>query len=167
MISLILAFLWAWSAIAYHLLQFVRINPLAYAFSGVSALGALVFLWHGVFRNRLRFGWPNGVRGAAGTALVIYALVGYPAWSLLLGHRYPAIPTFGAPCPTTILTIGMLAFMREPYPRSVLIVPVLWCAVGVQAAFFLAMPQDLALALAGVIGLGLLVRSEPRVAAGV
>ena len=43
-VSAILAFLWAWLAVAYHLSFFIRINPLAYVFSGISLAGALTFL---------------------------------------------------------------------------------------------------------------------------
>jgi hypothetical protein len=35
----------------------------------------------------------------------------------------------------------------------VMIVPVLWCVVGVQAAFLLGVPQDLALGAAAPVGL--------------
>ena len=162
-IAAILAFLWAWIAIAYHLLHFARINTLAYAFAAVSFAGALVFLWQGVIRQAMRFAWPGGRRGAIGIALLGYALIAYPAWSWLAGHRYPETPTFGLPCPTTIFTIGVLAFLSAPVPRSVLVVPLLWSAVGVQAAFVRGVPQDLALGVAGLAGLALALR--PRATA--
>jgi hypothetical protein len=62
-VSLVLALLWAWLAVAYHVLFFARINPLAYVFGGVSLVGALVFVWQGVIRRRLHFRWRGGVRG--------------------------------------------------------------------------------------------------------
>ena len=104
-VSLILAFFWAWLAVAYHFLFFSRINPLAYAFGGLSLAGALLLLWEGVIRRRLQFAWVGGARVATGVLLVAFALVLYPAWSWLAGHRYPAVPTFGLPCPTTIFTL--------------------------------------------------------------
>ena len=42
--SLILAFLWTWLAVAYHLAFFVSINPLAYAFCAISLVGGWLFL---------------------------------------------------------------------------------------------------------------------------
>lgn len=159
-ISGILAFLWAWLALAYHLAFFARINPMAYVFSAVSMLGALAFLWQGVIRRRLRFEWTGGARAITGSALIVFALVVYPIWSWYAGHRYPAMPTFGLPCPTTIFAIGMLAFLAVPYPRSVLAVPVLWCFVGAQAAFLLGVPQDLGLIVAGAVGVVLMVRAR-------
>jgi len=159
-ISAILAFLWAWMGLAYHLAFFSSINPLAYAFAGLSLVAAGFFLWHGVVRRRLEFKLPSGARTPVGLGLIVFALVVYPAWSFYAGHRYPALPTFGLPCPTTIFTMGLLAFLVAPYPRSLLVIPVLWCFVGAQAAFMFDVPQDLGLVVAGVVGIVLLARSK-------
>lgn len=163
-VSLILGFLWAWIALAYHLSFFAGINKLAYAFAAISMAGALTFFWQGVLHNRLQFA-AGGMRAYAGTVLLLYALVVYPAWSWFAGHRYPAMPTFGLPCPTTIFTIGMLAFLSVPYPRAPLVVPLLWCAVGAQAAFLLGVPQDLGLIAAGAVALALMARPARPAAA--
>lgn len=159
-ISAILALLWAWLALAYHLAYFTAINPLAYVFSGISLAGALLFTWHGVIRRRLQFKWASGPRSAIGATLIVFAFIAYPAWSHYAGHRYPAFPTFGLPCPTTIFTIGILAFLVAPYPRSPFVVPVFWCFVGAQAAVLLGVPQDFGLVIAGLFGIVLLVRSS-------
>ncbi len=126
----------------------------------MSAVGAGVFAWQGVARGRLRFRFSRSARAAFGAALVVFGLVVYPAWSAFAGHRYPAMPTFGLPCPTTLFTVGMLALLERPYPRSALVVPVLWSLVGVQAAFLLGVPQDLALLVAAVFGGVLIVRAS-------
>lgn len=161
-----LGFLWAWLALAYHLAFFSRINPLAFVFSGASFAGALVFLWLGVVRRQLRFSWHRGPRSIAGLALVVFALVVYPVWSWYAGHSYPNMPTFGLPCPTTIYTVGVLAFLVPSYPRSLFVVPVLWCFVGGQAALLLGVPQDFALFVAGTFGLVLLAWSKASVSVG-
>ena len=159
-ISGILAFLWAWLALAYHLAFFAEINPLAYEFAAVSVLGAFAFFWQGVVCHRLRFAWVGGGRAFAGIVLIVFALIVYPLWSWYAGHGYPFMPTFGLPCPTTIFTIGILAFMIPGYPRSPLIVPVLWCLVGVQAAFLLGVVQDMGLIVAGAVGVMLLIKAK-------
>ena len=156
-VSVILGLLWAWIAVAYHLAFFSRISPAAYGFAAVSAVGAVVFVWQGVVRRRLTFRWVPGPKAIAGVTLIVFALVVYPVWSAYAGHPYPATPTFGLPCPTTIFTIGLLCFAVPPTPRSPLVVPVLWCAVGSQAAFLLGVQPDLGLIAAGVVGLGLLL----------
>jgi hypothetical protein len=80
------------------------------------------------------------------------------------GPGTPGIPTRTcqplAPCPTTLFTIGVLAFLVPSSPRSPLVVPVLWCFIGAQAAFLLGVTQDLALIVAGAFGWVLLARSK-------
>jgi hypothetical protein len=159
-LSVILAFFWAWLAFAYHLAFFASIDALAYVFAAVSAAGALVFVWHGVVKRRLHFRLSRSARVAFGAALVVFALVLYPVWSVYAGHTYPAMPTFGLPCPTALFTIGLLAFLVRPYPRSTLVVPVLWCLVGAQAAFLLDVPQDLGLLVAAAVGVFLMMRAS-------
>lgn len=161
-VSAVLGVLWAWIALAYHLTFFARISPAVYGFAALSAAGATVFVWQGVIRRRLAFRWVPGLKAAAGVVLVIFALVVYPVWSAYAGHPYPATPTFGLPCPTTIFTIGLLCFAVPPTPRSPLFAPLLWCLVGAQAAFVLGVQPDLGLIAAALVGLGLLATAGQR-----
>jgi hypothetical protein len=155
-VSAVLGFLWAWIAVAYHLAFFARINPAAYAFAALSMVGAAVFIWQGVIRRRLDFQWVPGPKATAGASVIVFALVVYPVWSALAGHPYPQTPTFGLPCPTTIFTIGVMCFAVPPTPRTPLIVPLLWCLVGAQAAFLLGVQPDLGLVAAAAVGIALL-----------
>jgi hypothetical protein len=68
----------------------------------------------------------------------------------------------GTPCPTTLLTLGLLFWARPPLPRLLLAVPLLWSAVGTTAAFALGVPQDLALLVAGLAAQVLLRRPRRR-----
>jgi hypothetical protein len=88
--------------------------------------------------------------------LVAYALVGYPLLGSLAGHRYPQVPTFGVPCPTTIFTLGVLLWHGE---RSwlVLAIPLAWTAIGTVAALQLSVPQDFGLGAAGLVTVVVLV----------
>lgn len=147
-ISAALALLWGWMAVAYHFAYFTGINPAAWVFGAISLLGSLWFAWVGVVERRLHFVLDQGIQAWAGGVLVMYALVMYPLVGYALGHRYPAAPTFGLPCPTTIFTIGILLFVKSPIPRSVFIVPVLWALVGSSAAFALGVYEDLGLLVA-------------------
>jgi len=157
--SAILAVLGLWTGVAYHLVFFSPINPLAYAFAAIAVGGALAFAWHGVVRDRLVFRIRPGARSAIGVALVGYALVAYPLWSTAIGHRYPELPTFGLPCPTTLFTIGMLGFLQPPYPRVVLFAPLAWSLIGAQAAFLLGVTPDLALLAAAAAAIVFIVRN--------
>jgi len=161
-VSAILAGLWAWLGIVYHLAFFTATNPLAYGFAALSVLGSLIILWQGVIQKKLEYRLTFSIRTVIGVLLVVFALPIYPAWSVYAGHSYPELPTFGLPCPTTIFTIGLFALLVRPYPRSPLIVPVLWSFIGGQAAFLLSVPQDLGLIVAGVVGLVLIVQAKHR-----
>lgn len=157
-ISGILALLWTWMGVAYHLAFFTSINPLAYVFGAISLVGAAVFVWVGVLRRELDFIPRRDGQGLMGMVLVVFALLIYPAWSSIAGHAYPNLPTFGLPCPTTIFTIGMLAMAVGSKVRVALVVPILWSLVGGQAAFLLDVPPDWGLLAAGLIAIGLAFR---------
>jgi len=157
--SAILALLASWTGVVYHVIHFSPINPLAYAFAAIAVGGALAMAWHGVVHDRLVFRLRRDARTVTGVLLVGFALVVYPAWSIAIGHRYPELPTFGLPCPTTLFTIGMLAFLQRPYPRSVVVAPLAWSLVGAQAAFLLGVTPDLALLVAAAAAIVFLVRN--------
>jgi hypothetical protein len=162
-VAWILALLWAWVGVAYHLAWFTSINPLAYAFGIMSIAGAAIFVWLGIVRRDLHFIVATDVRTVTGLVLVVYALVVYPAWSTLAGHGYPELPTFGLPCPTTIFTIGVLALATGNGARVALVAPILWSLIGGPAAFLLDVPPDAGLLASGLIGLALALR-QPRTA---
>jgi hypothetical protein len=151
-ISAVLAALWAWMAVVYHFAFFTAINKAAWLFGAVFLVGALAFLWRGTILHRLQFGIRGDARGWAAYALIVFALAVYPALGQAFGTEYPAAPTFGLPCPTTIFTIGVLLLAKSD-ARAVLVVPILWAAVGSTAAFALGVYQDLGLLVAGLVGL--------------
>jgi len=161
-VSLILSLFWAWMAISYHFAFFTRINPAAWLFGVLFLAGSAAFAWFGVVKSRLGFQWARGVRAAAGVSLMVFALVVYPLVGYLVGHRYPSAPTFGVPCPTTMFTLGLLLLAAPPVPRWAFVVPLLWAAIGSSAAFLLGVIEDLALLVAGALGIaGALIRPAP------
>lgn len=157
-----LALLWAWMAVAYHWLFFTRINPAAWLFGGLFLLQALLFLFAGAARRRLAFGFRGDVGGVAGAVFLAYALVIYPVIGALAGHGFPTGPTFGLPCPTTIATFGLLLWAARPVPWWLLLVPLLWSAVGGSAAFLFGIPEDYALPVAGVVGTAMILARGRR-----
>ena len=162
LISLILAALWLWSGLVYHYMSFRAINNAATVFAIVFVLGALLFLWAGL-RGRLAFAAESAKKRIAGHVLVAYALMVYPILSAVLGREFPGIPTFGLPCPTTVFTIGLLAFCSTPVPRYVFAVPIAWAFVGGQAAFLLGVYEDLGLLVAGIVALWLAFEPRARI----
>ncbi|HEX6316256.1 MAG TPA: DUF6064 family protein [Gemmatimonadaceae bacterium] len=153
-----LALLWLWMGIVYHGLFFRAINPAAAIFMILFVAQGAAFLW--VTRRPVTDA--HAVSAGAGAILMTYALLVYPALGLLMGHRYPESPTFGLPCPTTIFTLGLLLWVRQAFPRPLLIVPVLWAIVGTSAALQLGMLEDLGLPVAALVAIVLTVRRRPR-----
>jgi hypothetical protein len=151
-ISGILATLWLWMGVVYHLTFFRAINSAAVLFGIAFIAQAVLFAWLGVWRGRLSFRARLDLAAIVGGLLVLYALVVYLLLGYALGHRYPAAPTFGLPCPTAIFTFGLLLLAEAPVPRSVFLVPVLWAAAGTSAAVQLGMREDFGLLVAAVIG---------------
>jgi hypothetical protein len=152
-----LAGLWLWMGIIYHGLFFRAINPAATLFMILFVAQGGAFLW----LARRQPAEVAAVSPGGGAVLMAYALLIYPALGLLMGHRYPEAPTFGLPCPTTIFTLGLLLWMRQAFPRALLVVPVLWAIVGTSAALQLGMLEDLGLPIAALVAIVLSARRRP------
>ena len=156
-IGAILGGLWVWMGGVYHLGFFRQINPAASVFGALFVLeGVLVLVITGR-QVRLHFAWTRTTAGTAGAALIVYALVIYPILAYALGHRFPATPTFGLPCPTTILTLGLLLWAEPPRPWSVIVIPLAWSALGASAAIQLGVWEDLGLVAAGGVTFALML----------
>jgi len=74
----VLAFLWFWSGVTYHLTFFTEINPAAYIFAALFVVQACLFIYQGIRKNHLKFRFERNIYGILGAALVVYALVAYP-----------------------------------------------------------------------------------------
>jgi hypothetical protein len=156
-VAALLALTWLWDGIAYHLLHFAPINFWAYGFAALFVIQGLLFAaaavrGHPAWRFRAdRYGW-------TGLGLSLFAMVGYPLLGWLLGHGWPRAPVFGvAPCPMTIFSWGLLLLAEPRVPIHLAIVPALWTIIGASAAFFLGVPEDLTLLLAGAVTLAMIV----------
>lgn len=157
----VLAVLWLWVGVVYHGIFFRPINPVAVVFAGFFIVQAMLLLWAAKSPIEIRVGWqwPNVVGAALiGYGLVVYPLIGH----FVTGHQYPAAPTFGLPCPTTLFTVGVLLWVH-PLRVRLLVIPVLWSMIGFSAALRLGVYEDAGLvvaAIAGVAGILLALRQE-------
>lgn len=147
-VTQLLAALWAWNAVAYHAALFTRINPAAWIFAVLFAIEAVLLAWAAA-RHPHEYFASHGPISRIGLGLIAYSFL-YPFLSAL-SHTYPATPTFGVPCPTTILTIGLLLTTRGGIPTAVAIVPALWGIIGGSAAALLNVPTDYVLLVAGLL----------------
>ena len=150
-VSGILGFLWLWMGIAYHLAIFRTINPAAIGFAVLFAIEGILLLIDASRNTDLGFRFQLSYSGITGMSLIAYSLLIYPVVGYALGHRYPAVPTFGLPCPTTIFTLGILMWGTGRALNYLAIIPLIWVVIGSQAAFALGMWQDLGLMVAGIL----------------
>ena len=149
-VALILVALWLWTGVVYHLIFFSSINPAAYLFGSLCIVQAGIFLFHWVVSDRMAISPAGDAAGFIGTVLIVFALVVYPALGYVFGRTYPYSPTFGAPCPTTIFTFGILLWDRDRVPVHVIAIPFIWSLIGFTAALSLTIYEDMGLLVAGL-----------------
>jgi len=140
----LLAVHWLWSG-AYHWFFFRTINPAATFFAVLFVIQAIFFGWlAGTARAHLVI--DRSARGVLGVALMSYSLV-YPFLGLAFGLHYPRMPLFAVPCPTTLLTAGLL-LLSTGTPRVTYVIPIVWAAIASSAALVLGIRADLMLIVA-------------------
>jgi len=144
----LLAVHWAWSGVVYHGIYFRAINPAAALFGAAFVVQTVLFTWLALVSRGQVVGGPR-LRTVLGGLLVFYGLV-YPLLGFAFGLRYPRLPLFAVPCPTTLVTAGWL-LASASVPRVVNLVPLLWAVIGSSAAFALGIRADLALVVAGAL----------------
>lgn len=156
-----LAVLWLWAGVVYHMGFFSRINPLAKVFGIAFIVQGLLFLLSSV-RFRIQFSPPDGRFALAGWTLIGYAVLVYPVLGWLEGRGYPAGPSFGAPCPMVIFTLGMLTWTTGRGRLALAAIPIAWAAIGTSAATALGITEDYGLAVAALLmGVSLWLRRRP------
>jgi hypothetical protein len=142
----VLAVLWLWMGVVYHAGFFAAINPAALGFALIFVVQSVLFAVLAIRQTTVAYAPRKNLAGLAGGLLIVLGLVVYPMLSLAAGHRYPAQPTFGLPCPTTIFTLGLLLWARDRIPSAAFIIPVLWAGIGTFGAVQLGVSEDLSLA---------------------
>ena len=145
----LLAILWLWAGVVYHKAFFTQLSEAGEIFGSlfIAEAGLLVLC---VWQNDMPFSRASHASTVAGSALLVYALAVYPALTFVLGHRYPSMPTFGTPCPTTIFTFGIFCLLPASIPRFAMAIPIVWAFIGSSAAIALDVPADAGLLVAAV-----------------
>lgn len=142
--------LWLWVGVVYHLLFFTDINKAAYAFGGLFILQSVLFLVETFQKGRLKFDFQADARHYAGYFFVVFGLILYPLIGFVLEADWATTISLGLPCPTTILTFGLLMLTGNKFPKYLLIIPTLWAIIGTMAAFNWGVYQDFMMIIAAI-----------------
>ena len=141
---------WLWVAIGWHVLVFAWLNFMAPLY-GAAFMGEGVLLAWATWRGRLAFRFRRDPCGWVGLALAVVAVVGYPLADRFAGLDWAAARVAGlTPCPTALLTMGLLLLTEGRKPLLLMLIPVLWTLVAGASGWKLAIPQDTVLPLAGI-----------------
>lgn len=147
----LLALHWAWSGAVYHAVYFTRINPAAWLFAAMFLVQSVALLWFAAVNRRVApAAREQGVLRASVADLFLVASLAYPALVLLTGHSASRAPLFAVPCPTTLLTAGLLLALGPRAPRWLAVIPIIWAGIGGSAALLLGVRPDLLLIAAGI-----------------
>jgi len=129
-IAATLAVCWLWIAWAFHWQRYAPINWAAGYFAVGFAIQALLLIWIGVVRDRLRFDSTPSVIARIGVAILVFAVAVQPLLGLLLGREWRQAEVFGvAPDPTVVATLALLLAADRGNPIA-LPIPLLWCLLS-------------------------------------
>jgi hypothetical protein len=153
---LLLAGHWVWAGLVYHAWFFTAINPAAWFFAALFVAQGVLFI---AFRSPARQAVDSAgsTRRVVSSLLIVYSLI-YPVVVWADGFVYPRMPTFGVPCPTVVLTIGVLLATSTPSVR-LSVIPVGWSLIAGTAAWLFGVHADFVLpAAAGALVVDLILR---------
>jgi hypothetical protein len=147
----ILAVLWLWTGILYHIAFFSSINSAAFAFGGLFILQGGLILYETFIKKRLDFHFKSRMMDYIGYLFVLFGLIIYPVISYSLEHSLVKTIALGLPCPTTIFTLGIFILTDKKFPIYILIIPSVWALIGLGAAINFGVYQDFIMIIAAVV----------------
>ena len=146
-----LAVWWLWVAWAYLLERYDTINWAASSIAVGFALEALLLVWVGFIRDRLRFRPGLDLAGKAGLCIFLFALAVHPLIGPFTGRPWLQSELFGvAPDPTAIATLGVLVAASRPH-WELLVIPLLWCAISGATLWTMQSPDALVVPVVAVL----------------
>ncbi len=150
LIGALLAFLWTWVVIVYHVFYFHRLQPGMIIFGMLFILQG-IFLFLESFQDKnLIFDFKHNLRSYLAVFFIFYGLFIYPVVSFMLEGSLTAVLSLGLTAPIVILTFGFLMLTNERFSRYLLIIPTLWAVIGSAAVYHHGFYQDIALLIAAV-----------------
>jgi hypothetical protein len=157
----LLAAWWLWVGIAFHLGRYSTINWAARYFAALFVVQAALLVWQGIVRARLRTVLSRDRAGWMAVGLFAVAVILEPVASRVAGRTWTQAELVGlTPDPTAIATLALLALVTPRSPRLLLIIPVLWCAIGAATLWALGSAEAWIVIVAGISGLILAARQR-------
>ena len=159
-IAAVLAACWLWVAWAYMLGHYDTINWAASYLAIGFALQALLLLWAGVVRDRLRLAWWCHAGSRVGLALFVFALLVQPLLAPLFGRPWLQAEIFGvAPDPTVVATLGILVAAERP-PWMLAAIPLVWCAITGATLWTMGSPEAFVVPATAVVALTVMLQGR-------
>jgi hypothetical protein len=154
-----LAALWLFIGVVFQGIYVRDIDEtLSVAYAAIFLAQAVLLVGMGIIGARLVFRVERTPAAIIAAAAIAYSLVVYPLLGVAFGHPWPEAPLFGAaPCPTTILTFGLFLLVRPPFPKVLLVVPLIWAVLATPAAVGRGVYEDVALLAVGVLATAVLI----------
>ena len=154
-IAALLATMWLWVGISFHLMRYATINWAARYFAVLFVTQAALVVWYGIVRRRMTFRpTKSGGRWLA-PAVFIAAIVLPPLSGLATDRTWTQVELFGlTPDATAVATLALVLVGPDPAPRMLALVPLAWCAIGAATMWAMASGEawvSIAAVLAGVL----------------
>jgi len=165
MVAGVLAAWWLWVGIAFHLNRYATINWSAKYFAALFVIQALLLVWHGIIRGRLPVRVSRNPANMMALGILLAASVVYPFAGRLAGREWTQVELLAiTPDPTAVATLALLALSIRRAPRSLIVIPVVWCAIGAATLWALGSAETWVVLILGISGLAVAIR-ESRAAA--
>ena len=160
-IAALIATWWLWVGIVFHLSRYSTINWAAKYFAALFVIQSVLIVWLGIVRDRLRLTPGRNIGGRMALGLLAVAVVLQPIAGGLTVRAWPQVELVGVtPDPTAIATLALLALVTQRPPRSLLVIPVLWCAIGAATLWALGSAEAWVVMFAAISGLVLAIRQR-------
>jgi hypothetical protein len=148
-LATILAAAWAWVAWGFFWERYAAIGSAGRYFAALGAAEAVLLGLAAAAGGRPAMTGRTTGEASAGTALLVLGIVLYPALGPLFGRGWGGAELFGlVPEPTAIATLGALLPADVPLRRVLLVIPLLWCAIGGLTLQAMGSPEAWVCALA-------------------
>jgi uncharacterized protein DUF6064 len=137
----VLAAVWLWVAWSFLWTRYATINWAAAYATLLFVFQAMLLVWLGLVRGRLRFDTTRSISTSVGGGLFLYALILHPVVAIASGRTIRAAEVFGVhPDPTVFATLGLLSLV--PGSASVLLgIPLAWCVISWATLFAMDAPE--------------------------